>query len=151
MSFPVVFYTNNSSSNKVDKELVEKYTVNGTLRNGCSIIDPVILFEANSPGFQSNRVNYLYVAEFERYYYVTNIVSVNYTLWEVHCHVDVLMSFKEQIRAQTAVVSRQESKYNLMLDDGIFMTYQNPKIQTLLFSNPTPFETQEFVLVVAGS
>ena len=66
-------------------------------------------------------------------------------------HVDVLKSFADQIRNQTAVVARQEKKYNLMLDDGFFMTYQNPKIQTKLFSVADPFETQEFVLVVAGS
>lgn len=151
MSFPIVLYTNNSAANVVNKELVQIHSVTGVLRDGSSIIDPVILIEANSPGFQSNHVNYLYVEEFERYYYITNIISVNYTLWEIHCHVDVLMSFSEGIKRQVAVVARQEAEYNLMLDDGFFMCYQNPKIQTKVFSVEGPFETQEFVLVVAGS
>lgn len=152
MSFAIQHFKCNSASNVVDKELQEQSPgLVGTLRAGSSIIDPVIIVEANAPGFQANESNYIYVEEFGRYYYITNIISVSYTLWELHCHVDVLMSYKEQIRAQTAIVARQESKYNLMLDDGIFMCYQNPKIQTKLFSNPTPFETQEFVLVVAGS
>lgn len=151
MSFDVKCYRNNSPTNFVDKELDLLETLNGTLRDGSSIIDPVILVQANAPGFQSNQVNYLYVEQFGRYYYITNIISVNYTLWELHCHVDVLMSYKEQIRQQTAIVARQESQYNLFLDDGIFMAYQNPLIQTKYFSNATPFETQEFVLVVAGS
>lgn len=151
MSFDVKCYRNNSPTNFVDKELDLLETLNGTLRDGSSIIDPVIMVQANAPGFQSNQVNYLYVEQFGRYYYITNIISVNYTLWELHCHVDVLMSYKEQIRQQTAIVARQESQYNLFLDDGIFMAYQNPLIQTKYFSNATPFETQEFVLVVAGS
>lgn len=151
MSFDVKCYRNNSPTNFVDKELDLLETLNGTLRDGSSIIDPVILVQANAPGFQSNQVNYLYVEQFGRYYYITNIISVNYTLWELHCHVDVLMSYKEQIRQQTAIVARQERQYNLFLDDGIFMAYQNPLIQTKYFSNATPFETQEFVLVVAGS
>ncbi len=152
MSFPIQHFKCDSAANVVDKEL-QKQTPDlvGTLRAGSSIIDPVIIVEANDPGFQANESNYIYVEEFGRYYYITNIISVNYTLWELHCHVDVLMSYKEQIRAQTAIVARQEAEYNLMLDDGIFMCYQNPKIQTKVFSNPTPFETQEFVLVVAGS
>lgn len=141
-----------SASNVVDKQFSRAgVDLEGTLRDGSSLIDPVIIVEANAPGFHANGYNYCQVEEFGRYYYITNIVSVNYTLWEIHCHVDVLMSYKEQIRAQKAIVARQEAQYNLMLDDGVFMCYQNPKIQTKLFSNPTPFETQEFVLVVAGS
>lgn len=151
MSFAIIGYRCNSAVNVVDKELNEEFTVEGTLRDGSSVIDPVLLIEANAPGFHANDVNYLYIEEFRRYYYITNIISTNYTLWELHCHVDVLMSYKEQIRQQTAIVARQESKYNLMLDDGVFMVYQNPKIQTKTFSVEGPFETQEFVLVVAGS
>lgn len=151
MSFSIVGYRCNSGANVVDKELNQEFEVQGTLRNGSSVIDPVIIVEANAPGFHANDVNYLYVEEFRRYYYITNIISTNYTLWELHCHVDVLMSYKDQIRAQTAIVARQEAQYNLLLDDGIFMVYQNPKIQTKTFSVEGPFETQEFVLVVAGS
>lgn len=152
MSFTIHFMQTSSAPNVVDKEFSRQgVDLEGTLRAGSSIIDPVIIVEANAPGFHVNGYNYCQVEEFGRYYYITNIVSINYTLWEIHCHVDVLMSYKEQIRAQKAIVARQESQYNLMLDDGSFMCYQNPKIQTKLFSNPTPFETQEFVLVVAGS
>lgn len=151
MSFSIVGYRCNSAANVVDKELNQEFEVQGTLRDGSSVIDPVIIVEANAPGFHANDVNYLYVEEFRRYYYITNIISTNYTLWELHCHVDVLMSYKDQIRAQTAIVARQEAQYNLLLDDGIFMVYQNPKIQTKTFSVEGPFETQEFVLVVAGS
>lgn len=152
MSFQIILYRNRSGSNVVDKEMQEiTPSLLGTLRDGSSLIDPVILVEANDPGFHANRVNYLYVEAFGRYYYITNIISTNHTLWELHCHVDVLMSYKDQIREQTAIVARQESKFNLMLDDGVFMCYQDPKIQTKLFSVPDPFETQEFVLVVAGS
>lgn len=152
MSFAIQHFKCDSAPNVVDKVLQQQIPdLVGTLRTGSSIIDPVIIVEANAPGFQANDSNYIYVEEFGRYYYITNIISINYTLWELHCHVDVLMSYKEQIRAQIAIVARQEAQYNLMLDDGIFMCYQNPKIQTKLFSNATPFETQEFVLVVAGS
>lgn len=150
--FDVQFYTNSSPTNFVNKDLTYKtYTVQGVLREGCSLLDPVILIQASQPGFHSNEFNYLYVSEFGRYYYITNIISVKETLWELHCHVDVLMSYAEQIKEQSAIIARQETKYNLYLDDGVFMTYQNPKIQTKLFSVEGPFETQEFVLIVAGS
>lgn len=152
MSFNIHFTQTSSAVNVVDKQFsLGGVDIEGTLRNGSSLIDPVLIIEANAPGFHSNGYNYCYVEEFGRYYFITDIVSINYSLWEIHCHVDVLMSYKEQIKEQTAIVARQEAKYNLMLDDGIFMSYQNPKIQTKYFSVEGPFEQQEFVLVVAGS
>lgn len=151
MSFYIDFFVNASATNVVDKDLTQTSHNLGTLRDGSSIIDPVILLEVEQAGWPYTNANYMYIQEFNRYYYVTNIISVHNRLWEIHAHVDVLMSYKEQIRQQTAIVARQESKYNLYLDDGIFMVYQNPLIQTLYFSNEAPFEQQEFVLVVAGS
>lgn len=153
MSFPITLYRNDSAPNVVNKkiEAVSSTITQGTLRDGTSITDPVIVIQANAPGFHKNHCNYLYIEEFERYYYITNIVSINYTLWEIHCHVDVLMSFAEKIKEQQAIVSKQQGKFNLMLDDGSFMCYQNPKVQTKVFSVSEPFEHQEFVLVVAGS
>lgn len=159
--FSISLYQMKSPPNKIEKDisfLIQ--TVQGSLRNGSSIIDPVIVVETDSNTLWRRGLNYAYIEEFGRYYYVTNIVSIpgtlarttsNVYLWELHMHVDVLMSFKDEILSQKAIIARQEAKYNLYLDDGVFMTYQNPKIQTKLFSVEGPFETQEFVLVVAGS
>lgn len=163
MPFPIVAYQNKSATNVIDKDLSEIVSMSGTLRANTSIIDPVIVIQCDNNEIWRSGFNYIYIAEFKRYYFVTNIIAVNgvlrtqdtfpqpHQLWEIHCHVDVLMSYKEQIRSLSGVVSRQEQTYNLMLDDGFFMTYQNPKIQTKTFSVPNPFETQEFVLIVAGS
>lgn len=162
--FDIVCYQNKSPTNKVEKDIGTVIsTLSGTLRAGASVIDPVILIQTDNNIAWLKGFNYCYVEAFGRYYYVTNIVAVAgvidrqteypepHHLFEIHCHVDVLMSYASEILAQKAVVARQESKYNLMLDDGFFMTYQNPKIQTKLFSVEGPFETQEFVLIVAGS
>lgn len=159
--FTINLYKMQSPSNKIDKDISFQIAqINGALRAGCSIIDPVIVIETDDNALWKKGLNYAYISEFGRYYYVTNIISVpgaiarttsNVYFWELHMHVDVLMSFKDEILAQTAIIARQESKYNLYLDDGSFMTYQNPKIQTKTFSVAGPFETQEFVLVVAGS
>lgn len=150
MSFQVILYNNSSATNVVDKELSQVQTFSGTLRKGTSILDPAILIYSATGDFPTDS-NYMYIAEFGRYYYITDIVSLYNNLWEVHCHVDVLKTYADGIRQQSAVVARQERTYNLMLDDGFFMSYQNPKIQIKLFSVEDPFENQEFVLIVAGS
>lgn len=161
--FQVELGTNNSATNVVEKDFLVLATVQGTFRRPSSIIDPVITVKLSNDEQWRKETNYCYIPAFGRYYYITNIIAVEgnlddgssfpqpHQLWELHMHVDVLMSFKEQIKAQEAVVARQENTYNLMLDDGFFMCYQNPKLQTKLFSVPDPFETQEFVLIVAGS
>lgn len=161
--FTITFYNNKSATNVVNKDISEKMVdAEGTLREGTSIIDPVIIVHTNGSEKWVRGVNYCYIPAFGRYYYITNTLAVYGTFesetqinptqfWEFHMHVDVLMSFADEIKQQTAIVARQESKYNLMLDDGVFMVYQNPKIQTKLFSVEGPFETQEFVLIVAGS
>lgn len=133
MSFPVILYTNKSQSNYITKEITAVQTVQCVLRDSVSVTDPVLLLEKSDMVFAGTSVNYAYIEQFGRYYYVTNIISVNNNLWEIHCHVDVLMTYKAQILAQNAVVARQEEKYNLYFDDGIFMSYQNPKIQTKVF------------------
>lgn len=146
-----MLYSQSSPTNQVTKELGPAIsTIEGKLRDGCSIVDPTILVQTNDMNMWPLNVNYMYIEVFNRYYYITNMISVNTNLWELHGHVDVLMSYSDQIRQQTAIVARQENKYNLMLDDGFFMSYQNPIIITKRFSVDAPFETQEFVLVVAG-
>lgn len=161
--FTINFYECYSPANAVDKELGIVDSPQGYLRKDSSVVDPVIVVQTDSNPVWVRGANYAYIEDFGRYYYITNVISKSGAvsggdvplnqahLWEVHMHVDVLMSYKEEIRKQTAVVSRQESNYNLMLDDGIFMAYQNPILQTKLFSAASPFETQEFVLIVAGS
>lgn len=126
-------------------------SVEGVLRGGTSISDPVIVVQSEIPDHMVSQINYAYIEAFGRYYYVTGIRTETNVLWSISMHVDVLMTYKAQIRQQNAIVARQAEQYNLMLDDGWFMAYQNPRHQLKLFSNATPFETQEFVLVVAGS
>lgn len=151
MSFRISTYYNESPANKVDKNITEIAYGTGVLRDGCSIIDPIILFETELTADTMTKINYCYIEEFGRYYYITNIFSVTNDLWELHLHVDVLMTYREQLRKQSAIVSRQTNKRNMYVDDGWFIAQQNPHKYLRTFSNATPFENQEFVLAIAGS
>lgn len=151
MSFQIMLQRNNSSPNYLNKDIVDVALATGVLKSPTSITDPVFLIDSSLSSDIIKNANYLYCETFGRYYYITNIISTTDVLWEIHCHVDVLMSFKNQILTQNAIVSRQENKFNMMLDDGWFMAYQDPLIQTKYLSAASPFENQEFVLVVAGS
>lgn len=147
MSFNIVMQRNTSETNKMDKTLTTIATLTGTLKQETSIIDPVILIEGALSDYKT--CNYCTISEFGRSYFVTNIRSVRNTLIELTCHVDVLSTYKTQIRACMGITRRQENNWNLYLNDGTFKCYQNPLVLTKLF--PAGFGTPEFVLAVAGS
>lgn len=149
MAFQIVAQTNTSENNHIDKQLTTIGTYSGVLRDGCSIIDPVIVVEAGIDELIG--CNYLTIAEFGRSYFVRNISSIRSQLTELSCHVDVLSSFASEIRANVGIVRRAESDdlYNLYLDDGSLAAYQDPYILTEPF--PAGFSGAKFVLAVAGS
>lgn len=109
----ITFYTNNSEPNKIDKNLTTLYTLSGTLKEECSITDPVVLIESATVV----TANYAYIPDFGRVYFVKDIVNVSRTHWRVSMHCDVLSSFKDEIKACDCVMERNEFDYNLYLAD----------------------------------
>lgn len=140
-------YANSSEYNSLDKELVLIITLSGILREESSIIDPVILIEDIDDFI--TEMNYAYIEDFGRYYFITNIESVRQKLWRVSFHVDVLHTYADAIRANNAIIARNENLYDLQLPDSLFKTRQNPRIEAYPF--PAGFNTWNFVLAVAGN
>lgn len=147
MAFDIVLQRNNSERKKVTKDVSDLLTVSGKLKTETSIIDPVIMIECDLAAVIG--CNYMSIPTFGRSYFVNNIRSIRTGLVEFSCHVDVLSSFAEQIKKNTAIVRKQEKNWNLYLNDGSFKVYQNPIVLTKAF--PSGFTKQEFVLAVAGS
>lgn len=147
MSFDIVLMRSNSEKNRLTKDTETIMTVSGFLREGTSIIDPVIKIECDISDVVG--CNYLSIPIFGRKYFVNDIRSIRNRLFEFSCHVDVLSTYADAIRENTGIIKRQENKWNLYLNDGTFKVYQNPNVLTKAF--PSGFTTQEFVLAVAGS
>lgn len=147
MSINIKLQTNLSEPQRVDKDLTDVTTLAATLRDDTSIQDPVLLVEADLSTLAA--VNYLTIEAFGRSYFVTGMVSIATGLTEISAHVDVLSSFKTEIRENRAIIARQENNWNLYLNDGAFKTYQDPMVMTAPF--PSGFNAYEFVLAVAGS
>ena len=137
----IVLMLNNSEPERVTKDFKTLATLTGSLKDGTSVINPTILLQG-SPATVQQIVT-------SNYLQIRDISSVRTNLWEISCHVDVLQSYATQIKEQTAIIQRQENKWNLYLNDGSFKVYQNPNILTKPF--PNGFHTHEFVLAIAGS
>lgn len=144
--FDVIIQRNNSEDMHVDKDLTTLQTFSGELRDSCSLVDPVILFEEPATSFAA--ANYMTIAAFGRSYFIREVVSVASNLTEVRSHVDVLTSFATEIRANKGIVLRQEKDWNLYLADDVIRIYQNPIVHTMQF--PAGFSGRSYVLLVAG-
>lgn len=148
MSIQITFKRCLSEKNAVNKTFSGSgLALTGVLKDDTSVIDPVITIQYVVNTFSD--YNYCEIPVLKRKYFITDIVSTSNSFIEVHCHVDVLSSFKESLLTNTAIIKSQESKYNLYLNDGSFKVYQNPIVITKSF--PAGFNTQEFVLAIAGS
>lgn len=135
-----------SPNHYINKQLIDVATFTGNLKDETSVIDPV--FEVET-ALDLSQMNYIWIDELHRYYYVLNIVSVATNLWRIYCHVDVLMTYKPTILAHEAVIGRQQGLYNLYLNDGnTFKVTQRSKIQQKSF--PNGITGSSFVMITSG-
>lgn len=113
----IYLYNYSKERNLVSKGLYLTKTIelDGTLRNECSVINPVI--EVQSTGLISS--NYAYIVEFNRYYFIDEITSIRNNLWRLSLSVDVLMTYRNEIFEQRAIISRQENSFNSFLKDEL--------------------------------
>lgn len=147
MAFTITIQTSSSEKNRVDKSLTDIAALSGTLRNDTSIIDPVFRIEGDISQYLA--ANYCTVPAFGRSYFINNIRSLRANLFEIVCHVDVLSSFKTQLRSNSAIIHRSERNWNLYLNDGSLKSLQNPSITTQEFQE-TFYGVYSYVLILAG-
>ena len=137
MAFEIIFYTNSAEPERVDKTgyLSTPTSFTGTLREGTNLLQPSFLINASGvPSY-----NYAYVAEFGRYYYVTDIASVSNNLWRVSMDVDALMTYRETIKQQRGIILRNENEFDLLMEDDRLPAQARPLrrfVDSVAGSNP---------------
>lgn len=141
-----------SEKNRVSKTLTSILEVSGTLREETSILTPSIMIQTNLDTI-IYKVNYMYIPDFNRYYFVTNITSIRNNLWRVDGRVDVLQTYRMGIETQTALLARQEkSDYqNPYLSDDSALVQNNAVIITKIFPNKIEEGNWSYLLLTIGS
>lgn len=154
MSFKIEIGTTKGPKNKIKKEFTVVATFEGVLNDSCSILNPVIRFRTGSSQDYMlkdiNQCNYMYIENFNRYYFITDFNIIRNGIIDISGHVDVLMTYADEILANPGLILRSESNYSKLLDDGCFKVYNDDHIVCKKFDGNT-FTDGTFILAVAGS
>lgn len=129
--------------------LSNKHQLAGSFRNDSSVINPIIRIEKTNPAIQN--YNYMYIGDFNRWYYINDIIQIRTNLWEIHAHVDVLYTWGGDIKGNLAVIDRSEQfdNANMYLDDGAFI--MDSRKYNYVASFPNGFnDTGSNILICAG-
>lgn len=131
--------------NKIQKTFTVMYEYEGHIKEPSSIIDPVILIQADLSSIAG--VNYCYIPAFRRRYYINNIKSATNDTCTISCHVDVLASFVDDIMNCAGYVERNEDVVSHMLQDNVRERQVNPAISTVPFTVPNEGSGYTYCLV----
>ena len=138
-------YINSSDNNVVDKSLSTVFSnVAYEFKTDTSQTNPILIIDRN---YWNEKINYVYVDELKRYYYVKDVVFSTGKLIMLVCSVDVLMSFKTELKKETAILDRQEELANLYFNDSE-LPIENRITQTFkLFPNGLENKAYYYMLI----
>ena len=145
----ISFYNNVSEKEKIGKTLKNKTTLTGFLKQATSVINPVITIEIENP----SKFNYCHIPQFHRYYFINDMINVRNNIWEIHMNVDVLESFKTQIKANKAIVekSEQTASSNEYFNDGSTFYHDSREYNEIAMFQRGFDTSPSYILITAGA
>lgn len=153
MSFDIKLRKCTSENNKIDKDFVPEVdiTLNGTFKNSVDVIDPVIQIQTNT---NLSEYNYVEISTLGRKYFMSPTVDNN-KLWTLTCHVDVLDTYADGIKACEALIHRTaaDSKIDYYYNDSSLYAEQRSAVTYHTFkkgNDDATLGTDTYYLIVAG-
>ena len=139
MSDTARFYDNTSPDEYLDK------TITALVHDGTPIVktinflapynidNPVIVLDYDP--VISGQCNYIQLSGSGYYYYTETPVLLAGGRMSIGCHIDVRMTFKNLIRASSAIVTRNENQYNMYVPDDRLPLLAKPSHYSRRFSS----------------
>lgn len=144
----VILCNNASESNIINKTVEDIISVNAIIKGNISVETPNLLLSFTQ---DSNHINYMKIPEYHRSYFITDIIDLTGSRYEIRGKVDVLESFKNDILRLSAIIDKQQnvSMDNLYLDDNSFVV-ENTEFNSVI-NFPHGFnDNGEYILITAG-
>lgn len=145
----ISFYNNVSEKEKIGKTLKNKTTLDGFLKEGSSVTNPVFRIQVTNP----STINYAYIPSFHRYYFINDMINIKNKIWEIHLHVDVLESFKTKIKANKAIIekSEQTASSNEYFNDGSTFYHDSREYNEIAMFQRGFDTAPSYILITAGA
>lgn len=144
-------YINSSDPRASQKSLSLKDTLNNVqLTEQTSVENPSFLLNYNVNYLSCN---YVYCADFGRYYFITGREIRNGNQIILNCHVDVRVSFRSQIMQSDIIADRSSSNGDAYVPDNMVtirdsVTTYIRKVSNSVFQGPSG--TKNLVLTIGG-
>lgn len=145
-------YTNFSDNRVLDKRITQIAEISGKIKGDCLTTAPTIIIQNRD----MTNINYIYINDFNRYYYISEIKVMTGGVIELSCKVDVLMSFKTEIKQLKVNVLRYENTSPTFLADTRIPLYSDTVQKVIefpdnIFNLDNPIETDKnFLLSISG-
>ena len=144
----ITFYNNASDRKMLDKNItVVKAISNAKIINETDIINPTILISRSFYDQYILKANYIFIDSLKRYYYINNRSFVE-SMVQISCSVDVLMSYKNEIRNITCTVSRNQNLKNGYLNDDNYNIQAYKQVVCKMY--PNAINNDSIILMTAG-
>lgn len=141
----IIFYTNLSDPDTLEKNISQVLELEGTLRSECDIERPVISIENDG----IINANYCYIPAFNRYYYIEDQTIVRNGLMRISLKVDVLYTYKEQLKLLNVIIDTSTSNFDNYLMSELWRS--KVKSSTYVINFPNGFnDSGEYILITAG-
>lgn len=154
----LTLYVNRSDNKTINKDIAYVGDLSGTMKYATSILNPSILIEMDNGvidydidlqaenddiaytddsneydlsiniNYDIFACNYCYIQEFQRYYFIDNIIIQNNKLFMLALSVDADESHKNQFLNLDAFVSRNEFDFNPFVKDDLITYYYDKDI-----------------------
>ena len=148
MSISVQLGFSGDPPNKLNKSFTVNATLDCVFKEETDVVNPIILVEMDYASMVA--CNYAYIPTNRRFYYITDVTSVSNALCTLSLEVDVLMSFKTDIRSLSGIVERNTYQFNTYQEDNQLSRLKKTQIQTKAF-NHTFVPYTSTVLTLVGS
>ena len=139
-------YVNSSENNKLDKDLTNIVSTNVMFKEDTDLINPYVIIDTST---DITRCNYMQLGN--KYYYITSIECLPGGLYGINGHVDVLMTYRDQIRQQTGLIGRNLNSYNRFLNDDRVKLFAYEQVKTLAFSSGFSKTMQYYLVTIGGA
>lgn len=101
----IILYSTVDSENVINKKKIYRHEYNISLKDTTNIHTPTIVLKVNPSDYMTT-VNYCYIDDLERYYFINDIEVMSNNLVKLHMECDVIETYKEQILTSPCELER---------------------------------------------